>query len=307
MMALVTGGMGMIGSSVARRLAEVGRAVRTADIRNPTSADDLRSVENCRKVMRGCTSVFHLADYVAGVGHSSTHHAEMFATSLNLSSNIIESAVREESVSELLLASSSCVYPDHLDFPAGENAGFEGEPESANRGYGWAKRVMELQARYYAELFPKTRIVIARPANVYGPSYDWTRADAQLHVIPALIRKMLHSDDPLTVWGDGEQVRTFQYERDTARRIVDLSRDGKSGEPYNLGGWPVKIRTVVDMLAHACCYRGRIVYTSGPVGPRDKRQDTAKLLELLGDRLSPEIGLQDGLAETVAAARNAWT
>jgi GDP-L-fucose synthase len=299
----VAGGKGMIGRNVAK-LLELSHEVLIADLACST---DLRNPSQCFAVTFGADRVFHLADRTMGVGYSSTHHGEMMTNSLLVSLNLLESA-RHNHVQDYLYVSSSCVYPGGMNVAATEENADFGTPEAANEGYGWAKRIGEMQARYYAKEYGM-RVIIARPANVFGPSYDWNNPEA--HVIPSLIRKMLKQEPEIVVWGDGLQTRTFQHEKNTAMMLVALMNQGVSGEAYNLGGYEISIRDLVKLLADLCQYEGRIVYDATAVqGPSRKAQNTSKITDRIGftpTRLGERgVSFSDGLKETVEAARKIY-
>jgi GDP-L-fucose synthase len=187
-------------------------------------------------------------------------------------------------------ASSSCVYPDGIILPATEEWGLAGEPEEANRGYGWAKRVGELACKYSG-----VACTIVRLANIYGPSYDWSQSHK--HVIPSLIEKMLRGDDPLIVWGSGDQTRSFMYEVDCAERMIALSAHPGT---YNLGGVEIAIRDIVQFLKVIIGYKGKITYDeTKPVGPLRKTQSTEKMDKILGPL--PITPIMKGLELTVEA------
>jgi GDP-L-fucose synthase len=299
-------GLGMIGSNVMRILeSDRKTSVVAADFRN---GYDLRNPSDCARAVDGVERVFHLADRTVGIGYSSTHHGQMLTDSLLISLNLLEAA-RKAGVKDYLYVSSSCVYEDvwyrqgiieEQGCPS-EVYGKIGTPEKANEGYGWAKRIAELQCQYYSKEYGM-RIVIARPANVYGPSYYWQRLVEDMHFIPALISKMVRGDKEIVVWGSGKQTRTFQYEADTAKLIVDLMDKGESGEAYNLGGFEMSIKDWVDCLWTATGWSGKLTFdTSKPEGPKRKAQDTSKIFNLLGTGPVSK----NGLLITVGAARKA--
>lgn len=193
-------------------------------------------------------------------------------------------------------ASSSCVYPDGIILPATEEWGLAGEPEEANRGYGWAKRVGELACKYSG--VPCT---IVRLANIYGPSYDWSKPHK--HVIPSLIEKMLRGDDPLIVWGSGNQTRSFMYEVDCAKRMIALSAHPGT---YNMGGVEISIRDIVQLLKGIIGYKGQIVYDlTKPEGPLRKAQSTKKMDKILGPlSITPILKGLELTVESYEAIRN---
>ncbi len=279
MRTLIAGNRGMIGRNVARILDAKGIAIRAADLKQDC---DLRSRSMCANSIIGCDRVFHLADRTAGLGYAQHRHGQMLTDSLLISLNLLEAA-RIENVKNYLYVSSSCVYADHyMNEAVPEYYADSYLPEIANEGYGWAKRIAERQCRYYY-LEHDMRTIIVRPANIYGPSYDWSRPLEDMHVIPALITKMLRGDNKIVVWGSGKQRRTFMYEADAAELMVELMEKGAGGEAYNLGGVEMTIRDLVTELAHATKYQGAIVYdTSKPEGPQRKAQDISKLSGCLG-------------------------
>jgi GDP-L-fucose synthase len=295
---LVAGSEGMIGSNVFGQISNRHNCkAYKADLK---ISCDLRKPEICDEVVDGMDSVFHLADRTVGIGYSSTHHGRMLTDSLLISLNLLEAA-RKAGVKDYLYVSSSCVYSDDLGHPVEEEEVNNLQPpEESNQGYGWAKRIAELQCRYYVNEYGM-RIVIARPANIYGTSYDWSRPVEDMHVIPALISKMLRGDKEIVVWGSGRHTRTFQYEADAARLMVELMDKGVSGEAYNLGGEEMSIRDLASHLKSFTGWEGNLVFdTSKPEGPKRKAQDTSKLLSVTGTGR-----VTYGLGITVEAARKA--
>lgn len=287
----------MIGVNVASILQSKATALRLADFKD---GSDLRQPSVCERVVTGCDRVFHLADQTAGIGYARHHHGQMLTDSLLISLNLLEAA-RKAGVKDYLYVSSSCVYADHyMNDPVPEYYADSYIPEIANEGYGWAKRIAERQCRYYY-LDYDMRTIIVRPANVYGPSYDWSRPLEDMHVIPALITKMLRGDKEIVVWGSGKQRRTFQYEADAAKLMVELMEKGQGGEAYNLGGIEISIRDLVGVLAHGCDFQGSVTYdTSKPEGPQRKAQDTSKLFHVMP---IPQTDIQLALHWTIQAAR----
>lgn len=291
----------MVGRNVVEILAAKGTAMKSADLK---MGIDLRKAPMCEGAVKDCDRVFHLADQTSGIGYAARHHGQMLTDSLLISLNLLEAA-RKAGVKNYLYVSSSCVYPDiYLNEEVPEYYADSYIPEIANEGYGWAKRVAERQCRYYY-LEHEMRTVMVRPANLFGPSYDWSRPLENMHVIPALITKMLRHDREIVVWGTGKQRRTFMYETEAAHLMVELMEYGTGGQAYNLGGKELSIRELVDLLQIACEYTGRILYdTSKLEGPGRKAQDTSKLSEL-GITPSQE-AFPEQLLKTVEGAREAF-
>lgn len=294
---LVAGACGMVGQNLVHLLERKYKTkIYTADLKHGV---DLREPKECRIVTRGCDQVFHLADRTVGIGYSSTHHGQMMTDSLLISLNLLEAA-RKNGVNNYLYTSSSCVYSEDFEIPVTEHMAACGLPEEANWGYGTAKRIAEQQCYHFVKEYGM-RIVIVRPANIYGPSYLWNRKIKDMHVIPALISKMIRGDKEIVVWGNGSHKRTFQYESDTAFLMSELMDKGVSGEAYNLGGNEYSVHDLIMKLSAITGWKG-IIRTdeSKPTGPARKAQNTDRLQCLLG-----EIESVDGFKEMVEAARKA--
>jgi GDP-L-fucose synthase len=304
MRTLVAGSHGMIGTNVVNILNATPNALKVADLK---FGIDLRKPGMCEGAVTWCDRVFHLADRTAGIGYAQHHHGQMLTDSLLISLNLLE-ASRAAGVKDYLYVSSSCVYADHyMNEAVPEYYADSYIPEQANEGYGWAKRIAEKQCRYYY-LEHGIRTIIVRPANIYGPSYDWTRPVEDMHVIPALITKMLRGDKEIVVWGSGKQRRMFMYETDAAMLMTQRMEKGQAGEAYNLGGAEQSIREVVNELAVLCDYEGAVCYDhSKPEGPQRKAQDTAKIESCLGfpSASSAFISFTSALETTIEAARRA--
>jgi len=195
---LVTGGNGFVGSYVVERLLDEQANV---SIVSRTSKDFLLHVKDKIRFLKGdllnkddaleaCKNqdfVFHLASRVAGIGYNIEHSGTMMTDNSIMSLNMLDAA-RISNVERYQYVSSTCVYPREASIPTPESEGMLGDPEKSNLGYGWAKRVGELQAKMHAEEFDM-KVSIIRPMNLYGPRDDFDPKTS--HVIPALIKKLL--------------------------------------------------------------------------------------------------------------------
>src|SRR6266581_7495664 len=216
---LVTGGAGFIGSHLVEALSQSNAELSVVDSFENGSQSyiesalgnvelikgDLRDFDRCLDACKDVEIVLNLAAKVAGVAYNSKHPADMFRTNLKIGMNMLEAA-RLCEVERFLNVSSACVYRRDSPVPTTEDEAFVGDPEPSNLGYGWAKRVLELQARLYSQEYGM-QVVNVRPFNSYGPR-DHFDVEAG-HVIPSLIKKITDGNNPLIVWGDGSQTRSF--------------------------------------------------------------------------------------------------
>jgi nucleoside-diphosphate-sugar epimerase len=307
---LVGGGCGFLGSYLVPSLVRAGAHVTVVDnLENGSTsaiADlhgkvtfveaDLRDHAVCRRVLPGHDLFINLAARASGVGYSRTHHAEMLVHNVLCGLVPLEVAQRA-GIRHVVMTSTSCVYPDDAPVPTPELPAFVGRPEAVNEGYGWAKRVQELAAGYFAHDYGM-RITTLRPFNIYGASYRW-RSNETAHVIPSLVKRVLDGEDPLVVWGSGEQRRNFLHGTDAAELIVRVVASGAEG-PVNIG-YEDDTR-IADLVSLICDVTGRhptVVFDrSVPDGQARKSADSTRLRSLTND-YEPRVSLRQGIEEMV--------
>ncbi len=304
---LVTGGGGFIGSHLVERLVEAGARVRVAQRSYPSQnlaavldkiefvPADLSRLEECLTAIKGMEIVFDLAARVGGVQYNINHPGTMFFTNSILALNMLEAA-RREGVDRFMCASSTCVYSPATRVPNFEADGFKDNPDESNIGYGWAKRVAELGAKFYAREFGM-KIAIVRPANIYGPrdNFDWET----FHVIPALIRRVFESTGSVAVWGSGQQTRSFIYVKDAVHAMMLALEKYAVVDPINIGTEEeVTIKELIELIIRLSGKDLTVKFdTSKPEGQTRKAADITKIREKLGWK--PSYTLEEGLKETI--------
>ena len=306
---LVTGGAGFVGSHVVELLLKDGAKVRVVDNLSNGTLENLSKVKNeikfingniesmddCKKSTKGMDVVLNLAAKVGGIKFNVEHPGTMFRDNVITNTNVLEAA-RLSNVERFLVISSACVYPRFCKIPTPESEGFVGTPEPTNFGYGWAKRIAEIQAEAYHREF-KMKIAIARPYNTYGPRDHFDTEKA--HVIPALIKRIFDGENPLTVWGSGEESRAFIYVRDLARGMLDLIEKYPEPDPVNIGtDEETKIKELVKLLLELSGKSPQVSFdTSKPGGQPRRNCDTTKSKEKIG--FIAKTKLEDGLRNVI--------
>ena len=308
---LVAGGAGFVGSHLVEELVVDGAQVTVADcletgsIANLSAAwekiqflrGDLRSAAFSEEATGGQEVVMNLAAKAPGIGYSAGHHAEIFTHNSLINLNLLEAA-RKAGRPRYLLVSSSCIYPDDGITPTPELPTFTGAPELANEGYGWSKRMAELQAKYYAAEYGM-EIAIVRPYNAYGARCRWQEGTG--HVVPSLVKKVMRGDNPVVIWGSGEQRRNFLHVRDFAWGLKLLTERYATADAVNLGfEETVSIRELVNVILRVSGRQGGLVEfdRTKPEGRLAKSADSAKL-RAIAPEFRSRTTLEDGIGEVV--------
>lgn len=304
---LVTGGAGFVGSYLSETLLNLGSAVsitsKSGDISNiwkirkniSVHRGDLKDFSFAKRASRGKEIVLNLASRVAGIQYNVEHPALMFGENVEIAKNIIE-ASRLNSIERFLVVSSACVYPRYCTVPTPEKEGFLGDPEPTNLGYGWAKRVNELQGRFYNEEFGM-KVAIARPYNAYGPRDNF---DPQIsHVIPGIIKRVFDWENPLVVWGSGKQTRSFIYVEDLVRGLISTVEKYSVADPVNIGSdEEISIEELANMIVELSGKKIKIKFDkTKPDGQPRRKSDTRKARKVLG--FKTKVPLKDGLRSTI--------
>lgn len=306
----VTGGAGFVGSHVVEQLVAAGARVTAVDDfsrgrrehlsavrdRVTLATVDVRDAGAGAAAFAGHDVVLHLAARVAGVAYNQAHPAEMFRDNVAVTLGVLEAA-RQARVRRVEVVSTACVYPRDCAIPTPEPEGFRDDPDPSNLGYGWAKRMAEVQARLYAEEYGMA-IGIIRPYNTYGPR---DHCDALTsHVIPALIQRVLSGEDPVVVWGSGRQSRAFLYVEDFARGVLEAAERYPQPDPVNLGTTEeVTIQALITLILELCGRHPRVVFdTTKPEGQPRRNCDSTKAERCVGFRA--QVPLREGLRRTIA-------
>lgn len=306
---LVTGGAGFTGSYVVELLVSKNAIVTVVD--NLENGDlnylnkvkdkitflqeDMRDLKKAKTVCRGQEIVLNLAAKVGGVDFNRQHLGTMFRDNVMINTNVLEAA-REAQVERFLVVSSACVYPRYCTIPTPEIEGSKDNPEPTNEGYGWAKRVGEIQGRLYAQEFGM-KIGIARPYNTYGPRDHFEIEKS--HVIPALIKRIYDGENPLNIWGDGEQSRSFVYVTDVARGLLEVAEKYSIADPLNIGSnEEIKIKELVKLIIKLSGKNLKLYFdTTKPAGQPRRNCDNAKIKEKIG--FNTQVSLKEGIQETI--------
>ncbi|HSF15558.1 MAG TPA: UDP-glucuronic acid decarboxylase family protein [Vicinamibacteria bacterium] len=191
-----------------------------------------------------------------------------------------------------LLASTSEVYGDPLIHPQTEDYWGNVNPIGPRGVYDEAKRFAEAMSIAYHR-YHGVNVKIARIFNTYGPRMRVRDGRA----IPAFISQAL-AGEPLTVFGEGRQTRSFCYVSDLVEGLIALLRSSYN-EPVNLGNpSEMTILELAQKIKEKTSSISAIVYRPLPVDdPKVRQPDISLARKLLN--WNPRVRLDDGLAETI--------
>ena len=294
---LVTGGAGFVGSHLCDALLAEGHSVVAADNLLTGRLSNLAHLKNeprfeflqqdvCQPFDPGHFDfVFHFASPASPVDYAN-HGIETLQVGSAGTFNALEVARRSNAV--FLLASTSECYGDPLEHPQRETYWGNVNPIGPRSVYDEAKRFAEAATTAYRR-YHKVDTRIVRIFNTYGPRMQINDG----RVIPNFMRQALRGED-LTVYGAGDQTRSFCYVSDEVEGILRLSRS-EEPLPVNIGN-PTEF-TILEcarQILQVTDSRSAICYEPLPKDdPKQRRPDITKARTLLG--WEPRIQLVQGL------------
>jgi UDP-glucose 4-epimerase len=274
MRVLITGGAGFIGSHLAEAYLENGDEVYIIDDLSTGSLDNVAHLkeksafqkrlfvhidtilnrEIMMELVGTCDVVHHLAAAV-GVEFILNHPMESITTNIQGTEIVLELCNKFKK--RVLIASTSEVYGKHTHAPLVETDNIIYGPSSKFR---WSYAASKLMDEFMALAYFRTtglRVTVARLFNTVGPR----QTGAYGMVIPRLVGQAL-KNEPLTVYGDGRQTRTFTYVRDVVwafMRIVE--NEAAFGQVLNIGGVEeVSIADLAKRIITACGSSSKIQF-----------------------------------------------
>lgn len=293
---LVTGGTGLIGRQIVDILEKSGAKIKIVSLdklkvsqRAEHIFGDLTDFNFCKRLCLGMDFVFHLAGVGASVQAAEAKLATHLVPMLMINTNMLEAA-RLAKVERLVFTSTVGAYSQAEVFVESEYCMDSAPLDFAS----WAKRMAEAQIYAYRVEHGLDNFSIVRPSNVYGPGDNFSPANSL--VIPSLMYRISHKEDPLVVWGDGQAVRDFAYSRDVAEGVILALYYGTPSGFVNLGsGRAYTIKELVETL------RGFLKFNyvfdpSKPSGVKKRIMDISLARKTIN--YNPTTSLEDGLQKT---------
>jgi len=315
MKCLVTGGAGFIGSHLGEELLRQGNEVWVIDDLSTGSRDNIAHLlENknfhffrnsileqgvLRELISKSEVIYHLAAAV-GVKYIMENLLHSLRINIDGCKNVLEIA-SEEAGKKVLLTSSSEIYGKNEDAPFAEGADrILGSPHKIRWSYSCSKALDEfLGLAYFEER--RLPVVIVRLFNVCGPRQTGRYG----MVIPRFVTQALRND-PITVYGDGKQVRTFIHVKDAIPGLISLMESDKAnGEIFNLGSshsisiaeLALKIKELTQSKSEIKFLSYEEVFGKDFEDLKVRIPDTSRISKTI--KFSPKLDLDDILKEVI--------
>lgn len=309
----VTGGAGFIGSHLCRELLEKGYHVVCIDNFLTSSEENIQPLKEHAHFSFYNQNVIHLTgevvkqlpkpDFIFHLASPASpnlksprsymaYPIETLAVNSQGTHNILEIAVANGA--RFFFASTSEVYGDPTISPQPETYNGNVSPNGIRSVYDEAKRFGEAITMAYVRKFNVDARII-RIFNTYGPHMQLDDG----RVVSNLIIQAL-SKQPLTVYGDGSQTRSFCYVSDMVDGMMRLMfTDGLQGEIVNIGNPnEKKISEFAHLVKELTGTSSEIVFEELPADdPKQRRPDITKAKHLLD--WEPKVGLEEGLQKTI--------
>lgn len=300
--ALVTGGAGFLGSHLCDRLLAEGWRVTAMD--NLITGDTANIAHNAGNpdfsfVNYDVTNYLFLPAHVDAVFHFASPASPIDYLQLPIQTLKVGSLGTHKALglakahgATFLLASTSEVYGDPLVHPQTEDYWGNVNPVGPRGVYDEAKRFAEaITMAYHRYHGVDTRIV--RIFNTYGPRMRLNDG----RVVPAFVSQALRGE-PMTVFGDGSQTRSFCYVSDLVDGIYRLSQSSEH-EPTNIGNpRELTVLEFANIIKQITGTSSDIVFEPLPVDdPKVRRPDISKAQRVLG--WEPMVPVEQGLRTTI--------
>ena len=304
---MITGGADFIGSHLCERFLADGHDVICVDnfiTGNPDNIATLLQERRFSFIHQDVTQYIYVKGPLDAILHfaspaSPVDYLELPIQTLKVGSLGTHKALglAKEKNSRFLLASTSECYGDPLVHPQNEDYWGNVNPIGPRGVYDEAKRFAEaMTMAYHRTHGVQTRIV--RIFNTHGPRMRLNDG----RVVPNFIAQALRGE-PMTVYGDGSQTRSFCYVSDLVEGIVRLLRSDYSG-PVNCGNpAEVTILQFAERIKALTRSSSEIVFRPLPVDdPKQRQPDITRARTILG--WEPKVGLEEGLGHTIGYFRD---
>src|SRR3954463_15819424 len=299
---LVTGGSGFLGSHLCERLLGDGHEVVCLDnffTGTRANVEGLRDNPRFELMRHDVTDpltmevdeIFHLACPASPI-HYQRNPVRTIRTAVEGTLNMLDLA--REAKARILIASTSEVYGDPIEHPQHESYWGNVNPIGPRACYDEGKRCAEALAVSYARQYA-VEVRIARIFNTYGPRMHENDGRVVSNFTVQALR-----NEPMTVYGEGQQTRSFCYVSDLIEGFLRLMASRHGVDPVNLGNpREITVLELAEMIRRLAKSRSEIVRAPLPKDDPTRRRPDISRAQALLDGWTPRVGLEEGLSSTV--------
>ena len=295
MKVLVTGGSGLIGSTIVRRLLDIGHDVGVFDIKKTKHQDcdyfdgDITDPDITKNVVKGYDVVIHLAATL-GVINTETNPVRTLDTNMGGTKNVLEGC-KVHGVKKIIFSSSSEVYGEPTKIPINER-----DKPIPITTYGVAKFAAEEYIKAYSRNFD-LGYTIFRLFNVYGDeqAVDW--------VVPEFVSKAIQDQD-IIIHGDGSQTRCFCHVSDIANAFT-LALEKADREIINVGNnsEPISIKDLALKIIKLTNSKSKLKFLPFEESKRNRNEIMKRMPDIEKARMKldyePVISLEEGIMKVI--------
>ena len=298
---LVTGGAGFLGSHLCEYLLNKRHQVIAMDNLLTGSIANIEHLqsENFKFIKYDVTEYLYIAGDIDYVLHFASPASPLDYLQLPIQTLKVGALGTHKALglslakkATFLLASTSEVYGDPLTHPQDEDYWGNVNPVGPRGVYDEAKRFAEALAMAYHR-YHGVNTKIVRIFNTYGPRMRPKDGRA----IPTFVPQAL-KNEPITIFGDGSQTRSFCYVDDLVEGIYRLLMSDIN-DPINIGNpYEMTIKEMAEMVLKVTGSKSKIIYKPLPIDdPKVRQPNISRAKKYLG--WEPKIGLEEGLNKTV--------
>lgn len=302
---LVTGGSGFIGTNYLKFVNKKDYKIKATYYENENFykvenveyvKSNLENLSECKEICKNIDIVIMCAANSSGAAIMERTPLVHLTPNIRMNLNMLEAAY-EAGIKKFVFISSNTVYP-HVDYAVKEN--------DTNYKFfekyhvvGWMKKFTEEVCEIYSnKIKNKMTTIVIRPGNLYGPHDKFDEEKSK--VIASLIRKIVEKQDPIIVWGDGNDLKDFLYIEDFVRALDKIVENINNYQVLNIAsGKGITIKEILKKIItieNAEYLNIKFDLTKPTMIPK-RLIDISKSKEIIN--FEPSINMQDGLRKTI--------
>ena len=288
---LVTGGSGLVGSAI----KQISKDYQYNFVFLTSELCDLTDYTQTKELFKHIDPdyVIHLAACVGGLYKNMNEPIKMLNDNLMINLNVLRCAYNSK-INKLITCLSTCIFPETFE-KIDESMLHNGPPHESNECYAYAKRILDIQCKYYNKLGCEYTCVI--PTNIYGSFDNFNLNDS--HVIPGLIHQCYlakQSNKPFVVKGSGKPLRQFIYNIDLAKAIMKLF-DGPFVDKIIVAQTQeYSIKQIAELIAHNFEINNIVFDNTFSDGQMRKTVDNSKIIKIIDFEFT---NLEQGISDTI--------